>query len=95
MKQKLANQAVVYRIELSVINKNGSLPCPSCGAHISPDDHTDKIYTLLDANMNEYGLDEIVIRCNRCQSQIYISGFSKAENLLHSSKKTSSYTTVG
>ncbi|HSV49065.1 MAG TPA: hypothetical protein VLH35_02025 [Candidatus Acidoferrales bacterium] len=89
MKQKLANQIVVYRMELSGINKNGSLPCPSCGAHISPDDHTNRIYKLLDVNMNEKGLEEIVIQCNRCQIEIYINGFSKAENLLNGRRKSS------
>jgi hypothetical protein len=87
MKQRTANQLTVYRMELDEINKNGSLPCPSCGAHISPEDHSDKVYTLLYANMNNVGLDEIVIRCNRCQSQIYIGGFSKAEQLLTTTKK--------
>ena len=75
-------------MELSQINKNGSLPCPSCHAHISPDDKTEKIYTLLDVNMNQNGLDEIVIRCNKCQSQIYISGFSGAEQLLKGDQRT-------
>jgi predicted RNA-binding Zn-ribbon protein involved in translation (DUF1610 family) len=87
MKQKLANQLTVYRMELDEINRNGSLPCPGCGAHISPDDQTEEVYTLLDINMNGVGLDEIVIRCNRCRSQIYISGFSKAEQIVNSPKK--------
>ncbi|NLF87492.1 hypothetical protein GX563_01565 [Candidatus Bathyarchaeota archaeon] len=81
MKQKTAHQLTVYRMELDEINRNGSLPCPGCGAHISPDDQTEEVYTLLDVNMGNYGLDEIAIQCNRCQSQIYISGFSKAEQL--------------
>jgi hypothetical protein len=74
-------------MELDEINGNGSLPCPSCGAHISPDDQTEEVYTLLDVNMNGAGLEEIVIRCNRCQSQIYIGGFSRAEQLLSTKKK--------
>lgn len=87
MKQKLANQLTVYRMELDEINRNGSLPCPGCGAHISPDDQTEEVYTLLDVNMNGAGLDEIVIRCNRCRSQIYISGFSKAEQIVNTPKR--------
>lgn len=87
MKQKTANQVTVYRMGLDEINENGSLPCPGCGAHISPEDKSDKIYTLLDINMNSAGLDEIVIRCNRCHSQINISGFSKAEQLLNTTKR--------
>lgn len=87
MKQKLANQLTVYRMELDEINRNGSLPCPGCGAHISPDDQTEEVYTLLDVNMNGAGLDEIVIRCNRCRSQIYIAGFQKAEQLASTPKK--------
>jgi hypothetical protein len=87
MKQKKAYQIALYKMELSEINRNGSLPCPGCGAHISPDDQTEEVYTLLDVNMNGAGLDEIVIRCNRCRSQIYISGFSKAEQIVDSPKK--------
>jgi hypothetical protein len=87
MKQRIAKQLTVYKMELDEINRNGSLSCPGCGAHISPEDHSDKIYTLLYANMNSVGLDEIVIRCNRCQSQIYICGFSKAEQLLNNTEK--------
>jgi hypothetical protein len=89
MKQKKAIQIALYKMELSEINRNGSLACPGCGAHISPDDQTEEIYTLLDVNMNGVGLDEIVIRCNRCRSQIYISGFSKAEQLTSTRKKRS------
>jgi predicted RNA-binding Zn-ribbon protein involved in translation (DUF1610 family) len=74
-------------MELDEINRNGSLSCPGCGAHISPDDQTEEVYTLLDVNMNGAGLDEIVIRCNRCRSQIYIAGFSKAEQLQSTTKK--------
>ncbi len=83
MKQKIANQITVYKMELSQINENGSLPCPSCHAHISPDDKSEKIYTLLDVNMNQNGLEEIVIQCKKCQSQIYINGFSTAEQLVN------------
>jgi hypothetical protein len=87
MKQKTANQLTVYRMELGEINSNGSLPCPCCGAHISPDDKTEEVYTLLDVCMNGAGLEEIVIRCNRCQSQIYIGGFSKAEQIVSNTRK--------
>jgi predicted RNA-binding Zn-ribbon protein involved in translation (DUF1610 family) len=87
MKQKLANQLTVYRMELDEINRNGSLPCPGCGTHISPDDQTEEAYTLLDVNMNGVSLDEIVIRCNRCRSQIYIAGFSKAEQIVNTPKR--------
>jgi predicted RNA-binding Zn-ribbon protein involved in translation (DUF1610 family) len=87
MKQKIAHQLTVYRMELDEINRNGSLECPSCGAHISPDDQTEEVYTLLDVNMDNYGLEEIVIRCNRCRSQIYVGGFSKAEQLTKTAKK--------
>jgi hypothetical protein len=89
MKQKIAHQVTVYKMELSQINENGSLPCPSCHAHISPDDKTEKIYTLLDVNMDQNGLDEIVIRCKKCQSQIYINGFSSAEQLTKRDHTTS------
>jgi predicted RNA-binding Zn-ribbon protein involved in translation (DUF1610 family) len=74
-------------MELDEINRNGSLPCPGCGVHISPDDQTEEVYTLLDVNMNGVSLEEIVVRCNRCRSQIYIAGFLKAEQLAGTRKK--------
>jgi predicted RNA-binding Zn-ribbon protein involved in translation (DUF1610 family) len=74
-------------MELDEINRNGSLPCPGCGVHISPDDQTEEVYTLLDVNMNGVSLEEIVVRCNRCRSQIYIAGFSKAEQLQSTTKE--------
>jgi len=87
MKQKIVNQIVVYRMQLSEINEDGSLFCPNCSIHISPDDRTDKVYTILDVNMNGTELDEIVIRCNKCQSHICIGGFSRAEQRLNRRQK--------
>jgi predicted RNA-binding Zn-ribbon protein involved in translation (DUF1610 family) len=87
MKQKIIKQLTVYRIELSRIKKDGTFQCPNCGTKISPDDCSDKAYSIIDINVNSYGLEDITFRCNRCQSQIYLSGFSKAEQLIRVAEK--------
>jgi|WetSurMetagenome_2_1015567.scaffolds.fasta_scaffold550401_1 hypothetical protein len=87
MKQKLTKQLTVYRIELSKLKKDGTFQCPNCRTEISPNDYSDKSYAIMDIEVNSYGLEEVVIKCNRCQSQIYISGFSKVEQLIRVTEK--------
>ena len=87
MKQNTTEQLTVYRIELSSLKKDGTFQCPNCRTKISPDDYSDKPYSIVDINVNSYGLEEILIRCNWCQTQIYLSGFSKAEQLIRGIEK--------
>ena len=74
-------QIHVYKLDLTKTDGNGDLSCPQCGNIISPDEVTEKAYTILEAKVNKHGLEEVVIRCNRCISQIHLTGFSFLQNL--------------
>ncbi len=74
-------QIRVYKIDLTMINGNGDFPCPRCGNQISPDDITEKAYTIMEPKVNDQGLIEIVIECNKCESFIHLIGFSLLDNM--------------
>jgi len=42
---------------------------------ISPDDESDKVYTIVDTKMKGDKLEELEITCNKCGSKIHIVGF--------------------
>ena len=65
----------IYKIDLTKIEGNGDFPCPKCGTLISPDDETEKVYTIVNAKMKGDVLEELVITCKRCGSKIHIEGF--------------------
>ena len=69
-------QTHAYVLDLSKMDGNGDFSCPSCGTVISPDDYTEEVYSILETKINSHGLEEAVIRCNRCASQIYLTSFS-------------------
>jgi hypothetical protein len=66
----------VYKVDLTMISGNGDFPCPRCANLISPDDNTEKTYTIIEPKVNDQGLIEIVIRCNKCESFIHLTGFA-------------------
>ncbi len=74
-------QAYAYTVDLTEIDGKGDFLCPKCGATISPDDTTEKTYNIVEPKVNNYGLEEIVICCNNCTSQIHLTGFSLLEKL--------------
>jgi uncharacterized protein with PIN domain len=53
----------------------GDIKCPECGIKISPDDETEEAYTILETVMKEGNLEKIALQCNKCQSQIHLTGF--------------------
>ena len=65
-----------YKIDLTKIEGNGDFACPRCGNKISPDDQTEAVYSILGSKVNSNGLEEVVIRCNKCSSHIHLTGFS-------------------
>ena len=65
-----------YRIDLTKIKGNGDFTCPRCATIISPDDETEATYSILGSKVNNTGLEEVVIRCNKCSSHIHLTGFS-------------------
>jgi hypothetical protein len=69
-------QVHAYKIDLTKIDGNGEFSCPCCGTTISPDDETEEAYFILGSKVNSYGLEELVIRCRRCSSNIHLTGFS-------------------
>jgi hypothetical protein len=60
---------------LTGIRGIGAFKCPKCGIKISPDDKTEKAYTILKPVMKGDSLEKIILKCNRCQSQIHLTGF--------------------
>ena len=75
-------QTQAYRLDLTKIDGNGDLSCPRCGAAISPDDCTEETYSILEAKVNNQGLNELAIRCNSCSSYLHLTGFSLLQELL-------------
>jgi hypothetical protein len=72
-------QTPAYVLDLTKIDGNGAFKCPSCRASISPDDRTEKTYSILEIHVKHQDLDRVTIQCNRCGSQLRLIGFS----LLH------------
>jgi len=64
-----------YTIDLTRIKGNGKVRCPKCKVEISPDDETEDVYTILEPVMKGDSLEKIVLQCNKCGSQIHLTGF--------------------
>jgi predicted RNA-binding Zn-ribbon protein involved in translation (DUF1610 family) len=63
-------------VNLTKIDGSGDFSCPQCGAIISPDECTEKTYAILGTKVNKQGLEELVLRCKKCESQLHLTGFS-------------------
>ena len=74
-------QKQVYVLDLTRMNGDGEFFCPKCGTIISPDDDSDEAYSVLEAKVEKGILTELIVRCNRCASQIRLTGFSLLQNL--------------
>jgi transcription initiation factor IIE alpha subunit len=80
-------QIHAYVLDLTKIAGNGAFLCPKCGAKMSPDDETEEVYSIIEAKLKDQILQELVIQCNRCASQIHLTGFALLQKLqLNSSK---------
>jgi hypothetical protein len=75
-------QKQVYVLDLTKIDGSGDFSCPGCGAVISPDDCTEEVYSILELVVNRHGLEALVIRCNRCQRELHLTGFSLLQKML-------------
>lgn len=64
-----------YTIDLTKIDGNGEFTCPRCGTEMSPDDETEEAYTILETTTEENCLREMILKCNKCGSQIHLIGF--------------------
>jgi DNA-directed RNA polymerase subunit RPC12/RpoP len=65
----------LFTVDIAEIRGKGDFSCPKCGVKISPDDRTEKTYRILEARMKQNELDAIMLQCNRCSSQIHLTGF--------------------
>ncbi len=74
-------QTQVYVMDLTKTDGEGDFSCPGCGTAISPDDCTEEAYSVLEAKVSNQGLDEVVIRCNKCASELHLTGFSILQKL--------------
>lgn len=70
-----------YVVDFTRMNKNGDFSCPRCGTTISPDDCTEKAYFVQGTKVNHFGLEEVIVCCNMCQSQIHLTGFPLLQKL--------------
>ena len=64
-----------HMIDLTKIKGRGEFRCPKCKIKISPDDETEDTYTVLEPVMKGDRLDKIILQCNKCRSQICLTGF--------------------
>ena len=74
-------QKQAYEVDIAKIAGKGDFPCPRCGIVISPDETTEDTYRIIEPKVNSHGLEEVVICCNKCESQIHLTGFSVLEKL--------------
>jgi uncharacterized C2H2 Zn-finger protein len=78
-------QIQMYVLNLTQMDGGGDFSCPRCGNVISPDDCTEKTYSILEAKVSNQDLEEIMIRCNKCESELHLTGFSLLKKLNESS----------
>ncbi len=74
-------QIHAYVLDLTKISGDGGFLCPRCGNVISPDDCTEKAYSVVEAKVSNQDLEEIIIRCNKCESELHLTGFSLLQKL--------------
>ncbi len=82
-------QTHAYKIDLAKIEGDGEFSCPRCGATISPDDDNEEAYSIISSKASSEGLEEIVVRCNKCCSSIHVTGFSLLQRLLDNDEAVS------
>jgi predicted RNA-binding Zn-ribbon protein involved in translation (DUF1610 family) len=78
-KGKQIKQVLVTELDLTQIDGNGDFPCPKCGVTISPEDETEDVYTIVEETVRNEVLEEMLIQCSKCGSQIRLTGFSVLE----------------
>lgn len=73
----MKNISNVYVVDLTKIDGDGDFQCPKCGTTVSPEDETETTYVIQEVKMKQDGqLEELVIKCNNCESIIHITGFT-------------------
>jgi predicted RNA-binding Zn-ribbon protein involved in translation (DUF1610 family) len=77
MMKKLNKNDSIYMIDLTLIEGDGSFPCPKCGMAISPEDESEDNYRIVDTKVVNDELVELVIVCGKCGSTIKLTGFQQ------------------
>jgi predicted nucleic-acid-binding Zn-ribbon protein len=75
MMNKQECKYVEYIVNLLTVEGNGSFSCPKCGMTISPEDETEKNYTIKNTKVIDDELVELVIACGKCGITIVLTGF--------------------
>jgi predicted RNA-binding Zn-ribbon protein involved in translation (DUF1610 family) len=72
----------LFSVNLVKIRGKGDFKCPGCGVKISPDDATEETYTIIETIMKGENLDRIILQCNKCRSQLQITGFRTINKII-------------
>ncbi|TRO46700.1 hypothetical protein E2P60_04710 [Candidatus Bathyarchaeota archaeon] len=75
MKRSMSKKGLIYTVNLTEIEGDGSFPCPKCETVISPEDETEQVYKIVDTKIVNDELVELVITCGTCGSSIKLTGF--------------------
>lgn len=75
MKKTMSKKGLIYTVDLTEIEGDGSFPCPKCATVISPEDETEEVYKIVDTKIVNDELVELVIMCGNCGSNIKLTGF--------------------
>jgi hypothetical protein len=75
MKKTMSKKSLLYTVDLTEIDGDGSFPCPKCATVISPEDESEEVYKIVDTRIVNDELVELVIMCGTCGSNIKLTGF--------------------
>jgi predicted nucleic-acid-binding Zn-ribbon protein len=72
-----------YTVDLTKLDGSGDIHCPKCGSLISSDDETEDNSTILETIIKEDNLDKMILKCNKCQTGICLTGFQLLRALVN------------
>jgi DNA-directed RNA polymerase subunit RPC12/RpoP len=68
-----------FEVDLSRLQGEGEFPCPKCASLISPEDESEETYTVVETNGDDESIEEVIIKCKKCNSVILLKGFDELE----------------
>jgi predicted RNA-binding Zn-ribbon protein involved in translation (DUF1610 family) len=78
MKKNMVKKSGLQTVDLTMIEGDGSFPCPKCGTMVSPEDETEEVYKIVDTKVVNDELVELVVSCGTCGTIIRVIGFQQA-----------------